>query len=67
VITNRIAYLIHEKNINPREILAITFTNKAANEMLKRVEEQIGIWMQEEYGSTPSTLHVYESYECTVT
>lgn len=38
VLTNRIVYLIKEKNINPKNILAITFTNKAAKEMKKRVE-----------------------------
>lgn len=42
VITNKIAYLMEEKNVNPYNILAITFTNKAAKEMLSRVEEMIG-------------------------
>ena len=37
VITNRIAYLITEKNINPRNILAVTFTKKAEGEMQERV------------------------------
>lgn len=37
VLTLRIAYLIKEMNIMPRNILAITFTNKAANEMKKRL------------------------------
>lgn len=38
VLVNRIAYLLTEKNVRPYNILAITFTNKAANEMKARVE-----------------------------
>ena len=37
VITKKIAYLIKEKNIHPEHIMAVTFTNKAANEMKNRV------------------------------
>ncbi len=39
VVTHRIAYLIEEKAINPANILALTFTNKAADEMKTRVAE----------------------------
>lgn len=37
VLTNRILYLVERCGVNPNEILAITFTNKAANEMKKRL------------------------------
>ena len=39
VLTKRIAHLIYEKEVNYKNILAITFTNKAANEMKQRVKE----------------------------
>lgn len=42
VLTHKIAYLMAEKHIKPWNILAITFTNKAANEMKQRVETLVG-------------------------
>lgn len=42
VLTNRIAHILHERKARPHEILAVTFTNKAAHEMTSRVEHIMG-------------------------
>ncbi|MDD4382045.1 MAG: UvrD-helicase domain-containing protein [Candidatus Dojkabacteria bacterium] len=47
VITNRIAYLIVEKGINPKNVLAVTFTKKASGEMLERVRNILGLLEQD--------------------
>lgn len=54
VLTYRIAYLISECGVAPESILALTFTNKAASEMSKRVQETVGVG-----GVLTSTFHSF--------
>lgn len=64
VITHRIAYLIEEKGINPWNIMAITFTNKASGEMKERIDDLVGfgsehIWVSTFHSSCVKILRRY--------
>ena len=64
VLTHRIAYLIEEKNVKPYNIMAITFTNKAAGEMRERVNNIVGfgaesIWVSTFHSSCVKILRRY--------
>ncbi len=52
VLTRRLAYLVTERLAAPWQILAVTFTNKAAQEMKSRVSELLGLSMNDMYVST---------------
>ena len=66
VLTKRVAYLIKERNVSPSNIVAITFTNKAAKEMKERIIKEVG---KAGYDIQISTFHSFglriikENYE----
>ena len=62
VITYKIAYLIHEMNIDPKNILAVTFTNKASEEMKQRVDallgEKVEVWIRTFHSTAARVLRI---------
>jgi len=62
VITYKIAYLIHEMGIDPKNILAVTFTNKASEEMKQRVDallgEKVEVWIRTFHSTAARVLRI---------
>jgi DNA helicase-2/ATP-dependent DNA helicase PcrA len=66
VITYKIAYLINECGFDPGSILAVTFTNKASNEMKMRVMallgEEVDVWIKTFHSTAAKLLRIYGKY-----
>ena len=66
VITYKIAYIINELGVDPYNILAVTFTNKASNEMKERVESLLGknvdIWIKTFHSAAARILRIMGDY-----
>ncbi len=59
VIVERLAWLVAERGVNPRNLLALTFTNRAAGEMRERVAQRAGV---ESAGAWVGTFHSFGAY-----
>ncbi len=66
-VVHRIAYLLRERRVYPAEILAVTFTNKAAGEMKERLEKMVGrsakdLWVSTFHSASVRILRTYGEY-----
>ncbi|MGK0618369.1 ATP-dependent helicase [Meiothermus cerbereus] len=66
-VVHRIAYLLRERRVYPAEILAVTFTNKAAGEMKERLEKMVGrpakdLWVSTFHAAAVRILRAYGEY-----
>lgn len=66
-VVHRIAYLLRERRVYPAEILAVTFTNKAAGEMKERLEKMVGrsardLWVTTFHAAAVRILRTYGEY-----